>query len=164
MRRKRTNLQILAAAILAAVALLATDVAAELRVSATVSTPAVSIRVGNAYVGYRPLGPIRPLPCRGPIHRTIRHDVQVAHRLAWYTGMPQGELLRYRRFGYSWYEIARWLYLPGRVVRAAMSERGWNLFLHEGGYHAGYYGRHGRGGHRHDRYGDHYCEIYEYGR
>ncbi|MDD3642708.1 MAG: hypothetical protein PHQ19_04500 [Candidatus Krumholzibacteria bacterium] len=155
MRTKRMDLLVLVAMIFAAGALIATDVAAEVRFDATVRTPVMSIRIGNAYVGYRPVGRIRPLPVRGPIRRAVRFDIQVAHRLAWYTGMPQGELLKYRRYGYSWHEIGQWLSVPGRVVRAAMSERGWNRFLHEGGYHAGYFGDRGRDRNKRDRHDRH---------
>jgi len=159
MRTKRMNLLILAAMTFAVGTLIATDVLAELRVSAVVRTPVASIRVGNGPVGYRAVRQVRPLPARGRIYRTVRLDIEIANRLAWYTGVPQGELLRYRRFGYDWYEIGQWLYVPGRVVRAAMSERHWNRFLHQGGYHAEFYG-----GRKHRERGDRYCDVYEYRR
>ena len=157
MRTKRTDLLILAAMTIAVMTLAAADVAAAVRVSATVRTPVVTVHVGNVPVGHRVIRQVRPLPARGRFSRILTLDVQVAHRLAWYTGVQSGELLRYRRFGYSWYEIGRWLYVPGRVVRAAMTDRTWNLFLRQGGYYTGFYG----GQVRRDR-GDRHSEIYEY--
>lgn len=164
MRATRKRLAILAAAVFTAGVFMAADGAAQVLFDARVRTPVVSIRVGNALVGYRPAGPIRPLPYRGRMNRAIRHDVQVARRLAWYTGMPRGELLRYRRYGYTWYEIGQWLYVPGRVVRAAMSDRGWDRFLHAGGYHAMYDGGRGRGRRGDDRHRDRHRDDYGYRR
>ncbi len=146
MRTKRTKLLTFAAVTLAAGAFIAADVAAEVHFNATVHTPGVSIHVGNAPAGYRVARHIRPLPARGRIDRIAGHDNQVAHRLAWYTGMPAGELLKYRRYGYDWFEIGQWLSVPGRVVRAAMRERDWNHFLREHGYREGFNGGHRHGG------------------
>lgn len=159
MRTKRTDLLILAAVTLAVGTLIATDIAAEVRFSAAVRTPVVSVHVGSAPLGCRTVRQVRPLPARGRIHRTQRHDVIVAERLAWYTGVPAGEFLRYRRFGYSWYEIGQLLYVPGRVVRAAMNGESWQRYLHTAGYHD-----RRCGGYRHGKQCDAYCTVYEYRR
>ena len=88
MRRKRMNLLILAAMTFAAGTLIAADVAAEVRFSAAVRTPVVSVHVGSAPHGCRTVRQVRHLPARGRIYRTSRHDIIVAERLAWYTGVP----------------------------------------------------------------------------
>jgi hypothetical protein len=120
------------------------DAEAEVRVGAAVRTPNVSVRIGNTYCshygGYtRVRIPIR----RYPVYRIAERDRIIAHRLAWYTGVPARTLIRLRRYGYQWFEIGRWLRLPRPVVRAAMHHRSWNLFLRKGRLHAGYgLGRH----------------------
>ncbi len=133
MRRKRMMTIALAAMVLAACMMTVTDAAAGVRLTAAVRTPYVSVRIGNA-PAFRPVvGRIRPMPARRRIYRVLKNDVRIARRLAWYSGLPAGDLITYRRFGYSWFEIGRWFRMPGPVVRAAMSVRTWNRYLHAAG-------------------------------
>jgi hypothetical protein len=92
----------------------------------------VRVRVGNAPpVHYRTVR-VRRLPVFGRrIFRIAKQDQRIAHRLAMYTGVPEHELLRLRRFGYQWFEIGRWLHLPQQLVRAAMHKGTWKRFLRE---------------------------------
>ena len=55
-------------------------------------------------------------------------------------------------------EIGNWLYVPGRIVRAAMNQGSWNRFLRARGYCVQYHDR------RADRFGrgNRYCTVYEY--
>ncbi|UCF04839.1 MAG: hypothetical protein JSV33_13075 [bacterium] len=112
------------------------------RFNATIHTPNVRVRIGNTPTGYYYRG--RHLPIRRHHYYRIRQrDRAIAHRLAWYTGVPARELIRLRRSSYSWMEIGHWLYLPRRVVRAALNQRSWKRFLLEerlarcGGYRQG---------------------------
>ena len=84
------------------------------------------------------------MPVRRRVYRIAQHDLRVARRLAWYSGVPARELIRHRRYGYTWVEIGRWYHMPRRVVRAAMSRRHWNRLLHAEGYVAMYEDGHGR--------------------
>ena len=150
MRGKRMRKTILAAMVLTAVIMTATDVAAGVRVGAVVRTPNISLRIGNVPAGRRIAARrLRPMPVRRRIYRIVKHDIRIARRLAWYSGVHARELLRHRRQGYTWFEIGRWYYMPRRIVRAAMSPGRWNRLLHAEGYvawHEGGRGRdHGRG-------------------
>jgi len=160
MRTKRRILMTLAALAFAAATAMASDAVAEIQFSAVVHTPIVSVRIGTTPAGHPIMRPVRPLPLRRFVYRIGNNDVRIAERLSWYTGVPMAELLRHRRCGYSWYEIGSWLYVPGRVVRAAMNQGSWNRFLHTGGYYAQYYDRRmdnrGRG--------NRFSAVYECGR
>jgi hypothetical protein len=142
MRRERMRRTILKVVTFAAVAALAAQASAEIRVEARVHTPELSIYAGNAPSCYYGARPARRLPYRRAAYYEItRRDRKIAHRLAWYTGMPAKRLLRLRRRGYRWFEIGHWLYVPRPVVRAAMHRRSWNRFLREEHRHARMHGR-----------------------
>jgi hypothetical protein len=143
MNKKRMSLlSLLALIILVA----AQDAAAEIRVNATLHTPHMSVGIGNIPCGRHPRYAPAPLPIRGRRLRMVyRHDRAIARRLARYTGVPARRLIRLRRFGYTWFEIGRWLDLPRRVVSAAMHQRSWNRFLHRRLRHARRGIRRGRG-------------------
>lgn len=99
---------------------------AAIRVQATLRTPNVDIVIGNRPAVRRVL-PLRPLPVRAHLQAAVtRRDARIARRLARYTGVSRGEILRARRMGYTWREIGRWLDVPVRVLDAAMSSREWN--------------------------------------
>lgn len=105
------------------------SVAAEVRFEATVRTPNVSFHVGNTPV-YRAEYRRAPLSARrGHRYVLVARDRIIARRLARYTGVPVGDLLRLRRYGYTWFEIGRWLGVGPRVVRAAMHKKTWNRFM-----------------------------------
>ncbi len=121
---------------------IAQDARAEIRISAVVHTPNVSVRVGNNPSGYYYIHSDRRLPARRYMRYEItRRDRMIARRLTWYTGVPFGKLLRLRRHGYRWVEIGRWLHVPRPVVRAAMNQKSWNRFLREERRHARLYGK-----------------------
>jgi hypothetical protein len=145
MSRKLTRNIILAAMTFAAGTMIAVQAAAEVHFEAVVHTPEISVRVGNSPDGCPIYHHVRPLPDRGRMYRTIKRDLEIARRLSWYTGVPVGELLRYRRYDYTWIEIGQWLHVPGRIVIAAMDHNHWNRFNHEGRQFAEY-----RDGHRRD--------------
>ena len=141
---KKTRMRLLALAALTIVVGvgIAQDARAEIRISAVVHTPNVSVRVGNNPSGYYYIHPDRRLPARRYMRYEItRRDRMIARRLTWYTGVSFGKLLRLRRHGYRWFEIGRWLHVPRTVVRAAMHQRSWNRFLHEERRYARRYGR-----------------------
>lgn len=105
---------------------------AGIRFNATLHTPNVRVRVGNTPLGHYRVYKRGYLPIRRlQPYRIGKRDLKIAHRLARYTGVPARELIQLKRQGYSWIEIGRWLSLPRRVVRAAMHQRSWNLFLRE---------------------------------
>ena len=160
MRTQSKGLMILAALAFAAGTMIAAEAAAEVRFNAVVHTPAISVRIGTNPAGYPIMRQVRPLPARRFARRLARTDMQIAGRLSWYTRVPAGELLRYRRYGYGWYEIGSWLYIPRGVVRAAMHQGSWNRFLYAQGYDRRYRERHGewRG------HGEMYTVVYEYRR
>lgn len=104
---------------------------AGLRVRADVRVPGGVIRLQTTG---EPVRLIQRLPA--PNGRRVvmraeasRHDRQVARRLARYTGVERGELLRLRRLGYDWIEIGLWLELPRRAVRAAQHDASWERYL-----------------------------------
>jgi hypothetical protein len=101
-----------------------------IRFNVALHTPSVRVRIGNTPTGYYYRG--RHLPIRRHyIYRIRKQDRAIAQRLARYTGVPMRRLIQLRRYGYSWMEIGHWLYLPRRVVRAAMNHRSWKHFLRE---------------------------------
>jgi hypothetical protein len=109
---------------------IAQDAKAEIRFDATLRTPNVRVRIGNLPPSHYRSYKGGYLPVRRQMHyRITKHDRAVARRLARYTGVPAGELIQLKRYGYSWLEIGRWLYLPRPVVRAAMNQRSWKRFL-----------------------------------
>ncbi len=105
---------------------------AGIRFDVTMRTPNVRVRIGNTHPGrYRSVR-VRRLPIHGRrYYRISKKDRSIAHRLAVYTGVPERELLRLRRYGYQWFEIGRWLHLPRPAVRAAMHKGTWKRFLRE---------------------------------
>ena len=134
MKRLRTSLLAVAALALLVTMALVRDAEAEVRFSAALRTPTVSVRIGNAHRG--PYGHVRigRLPVRPRRHyRIVKHDRRVARRLARYTGVHFRELIRLRAYGYTWFEIGRWLRLPRRVVRAAFNKHSWKRFTRGGG-------------------------------
>ena len=105
---------------------------AEVRFSATLSTPNVRVRVGNTpAVHYRTVR-IKRLPIHGRfVYRLSKQDRDIAHRLALFTGVPAREMLQLRSYGYQWFEIGNWLRLPRSLVRAALHRGTWKRFLKE---------------------------------
>ena len=117
---------------------LARNAGAEVRVNASLHTPNMHLRIGNA--------PARPYPgimsghlrlARRHHYRVTARDRMIALRLARYTGVPAARLIRIRSYGYNWFEIGRWLHLPRPVIRAAMHPRSWNRYLRGQGRFAG---------------------------
>jgi hypothetical protein len=100
---------------------------AGVRVSATVRTPAITVRVGNTPRAFVP----RPLPVRRVYrHVPITHrDREIASRLEWYTGVPVKQMLFMKSRGYTWCEIGHWLGVSDGTVQAAMQYRTWKRFL-----------------------------------
>jgi hypothetical protein len=145
MKKILTRKITLAAMAFAAGMMITAQAAAEMHFEAAVITPSISVRVGNTPDGYPMIRQVNPLPARRTAYRTVRGDLEIARRLAWYTGVPVGQLLQHRRYDYSWFEIGEWLYVPGNVVRAAMDQQNWNRFLHREGYMAEYKNGHERG-------------------
>ena len=152
MKKKRMSLMAAGLA-LAFVTGFMTDARAGIRVAATVRTPEVSVHFDNgpSCNYYSRCGrEVRRLPDRRYMRYEItRRDRMIARHMAWYTGVPLRDLVRLRRRGYNWFEIGRWIYVPRRVVRAAMNRRSWDRFLREERRHARRHGkRHGRRKHR----------------
>lgn len=104
---------------------------AEVRISATLYTPNVHLRIGNApvspYAGFM----TGPLPVRRHYYEVTAHDRNIARRLARYTGVPVRRLILLRGYGYNWFGIGGWLHLPRPAVHAAMRQQSWNRFLRE---------------------------------
>jgi hypothetical protein len=135
MNKKRMSLLSLLALALLVLALpgIVQDAEAVIRVSASLHTPNVRVRVGNtSYSRYRHARVVRVPVRRRMYYRIAKHDWRIAQRLAWYTGVPAKKLIRLRRHGYRWFEIGRWLDLPRPVVQAAMHKRSWKRFLRTG--------------------------------
>jgi hypothetical protein len=130
MRKTRMSLLSLIVPTLLIGSCIAKDAEAGVRFDATLRTPNVRARIGNMppshYRSYK--GGYLPVRKHGH-YRVTKQDQAVAHRLALYTGVPAGELIKLKRYGYSWFEIGQWLYLPRPVVRAAMGEQSWKRFL-----------------------------------
>ena len=111
---------------------------AGIRVSATLRTPNVRVRLNNSPVchtcnyrcDYRNHRVHRDLM----VHRITKRDKRIAKRLAWYTGLPTREVLRLKRMGYDWRQIGRWLDVPPRVVRASLESRDWKRYR-DGDHH-----------------------------
>jgi hypothetical protein len=129
MRKTRLSMLILIELALLFVSGLSRSAEAGIRVTATLHTPDVHVRIGGAPRGYT----IGHLPVRRPgRHMVGRRDRAIALRLARYTGVPARRLIRLRTYGYTWFEIGRWLRLPPQVVRAAMDRRSWSRFRRSG--------------------------------
>ncbi len=145
-RMKKSSMAIAALALLAAL-MIVQDAEAEIRVSAALHTPGLSVRIGNAPAG--PYGSIRVghLPVRANArYRIVKRDRLIAGRLARYTRVPARELIRLRAYEYNWFEIGAWLRLPKAVVQAAFNRNSWSRFTCDGRKLAGR--RAGRGGHK----------------
>ena len=111
---------------------LVTDADAGVRVSATLRTPAVVVRVGHPPYALRYKDKTRRLPVRQyRVYTVTSNDWMVAGRLASVTRVAAQELIQLRRYGYTWFEIGHYLYLPPRVTRAALDHRTWKRFLRE---------------------------------
>jgi len=135
MNKKRMSLLSLMALALLVLALpgIARDAEAVITVRASLHTPNVRVGVGNtSYSRYRHARVVRIPVRRRTYYRIAKHDLRIAQRLAWYTGVPAKKLIRLRRNGYRWFEIGRWLDLPRPVVQAAMHKKSWNRFLRTG--------------------------------
>lgn len=106
------------------------EAVASVRVKATLDTPNLRITIGNTPTVYHNGYGRKPLPVRRTRNVSLyRQDWNVAARLGRYTGVPAKRLIRFRRMGYSWMEIGRWLELPRPVVRAAMHEASWHRLI-----------------------------------
>jgi hypothetical protein len=140
MKKERMRRTILAAMIFTAVAAIAMQAEAGIRVSASVNTPGARIHACNDPSCYHHIDLERRMPARRYDYyeyEVTRRDRKIARRLAWYTGVRKNRLLRMRRRGYHWFEIGRALRVPRPVVRAAFNQRSWNRFLHHEYRHAG---------------------------
>jgi len=137
-KRQITNWNLLTLSMLALLLLGAGDASARVRVRATVHTPYGAVRIDNSQRG-RYYAPRRHLD-----YTVTRYDRKIAKRLARYTGVSKGEILRLRRQGYRWSEIGRRLDVSRRVVRAAKHQGSWQRFLRD----ERRYARHGRSHHR----------------
>ncbi|HSG28115.1 MAG TPA: hypothetical protein VLA34_06525 [Candidatus Krumholzibacterium sp.] len=102
----------------------------DIRFDASINTPQLSVRIGNTPGGYRDHHRIRHLPARRVSQvRLVQADWRIAARLAWYTGTPEGRIIRLRRMGYRWDEIGMWLGMPRPAIRAAMQMKTWKRYL-----------------------------------
>jgi hypothetical protein len=135
----------LAALALSAAPVLVQDALAEVAFSATVRTPNVSISIGNIPTVYGGSYRVGYLPARSYMrYRIAERDRLIAGRLSWYTGVPAGELIRLRAYGYNWFEIGTWLRLPKAVVKASFNERKWDRFAYAGRHPGGHGPAHGK--------------------
>ena len=136
---------------------------AAVRVSATVRTPYVDVRIGTGGPNPHVAVVRQPMPIRRHVEfRITERDERIARRLARYTGAERQELLRLRRQGYSWVEIGRWLDVPAAAVYAAGDQQAWRRYLKSGhqvvkcgtdyrrGSERNEHGNRGRGGDRDD--------------
>ena len=132
MRKMRTTILSVTALAMFILPFKASNADAKVRVNATLRTPTVRIHVGNDYANYKRGYKRRHRPTRTHMYVWItRQDRAIAHRLAWYTGVPSREFIQLKRQGYRWPEIGRWFYVSRPVVRAAMQRRTWRRFLHD---------------------------------
>ena len=141
MNRKMKSVMAIAALALLATLVVARDATAEIRISAALHTPGLSVRIGNVPMG--PYGSVRVghLPARRNLHRRIvKRDRLIAVRLARYASVPVRELINLRVYGYNWFEIGAYLRLPKVVVRAAFNAKRWDRFT-RGGRHIARYGK-----------------------
>ena len=100
---------------------------ADVRVKATVQTPAVRIHVTNSPARHYVKGP-RPVKVTH-VYRISKHDRVIALRLAHYAGVPARRIVLMRERGLSWAQIGNRLSIPQYVVRAAFNARSWERFM-----------------------------------
>lgn len=109
---------------------------ADVRVQATLRTPAVRVSVDSSPRYHTERRVVRRTPVtmqRREIVRLTKQDRRIAKRLAWYTDVPKRELISLRKRGYEWMEIGMWLELPRSVVHAAYDQHSWKRFLRHDG-------------------------------
>lgn len=146
MKRIQASLMMLVAlGLLGSVA--AETASAGVRVTATLRTPTVRVRVGHAPGVCTANCACRVEPATVYVHRRGRISARertIAARLAWYAGVPTRRVVQLRRHGYTWMGVGRVLHLPRPVVRAAMNQRSWDRFVCHGAPSAGDLGPHRR--------------------
>lgn len=100
---------------------------ADVRVKATIKTPAVRIHVTNRpsrhYVERR-----RPIRV-ATVYRVTGRDRVIARRLQTYSGVPARRMILMKRRGLNWFQIGNRLRIPQYVVRAAVHTRSWKRFM-----------------------------------
>jgi hypothetical protein len=142
MEKKRMRQMTIAAVTFAAVAVIAMQASAEIRIVASVNTPGASVHACNVPSCYYGTGYYRRVPAIRHVHYEItKRDRKISRRLAYFSGVPAHKLVRLRRRGFRWFEIGRMIHVPCRVVRAAFNERSWNRFLHQELRHAKRHGK-----------------------
>jgi hypothetical protein len=131
MKKRMTLLSITALAVLVAPGLVR-NASADVRVSATVRTPIVTVRVGNTPFSHHRSFARKPLPVIYVQRHVIitRDDRRIAARLAQYTGVPAQDMLYLKSRGYTWYQIGRWIDVSDCALQAAMNNGTWNRFIH----------------------------------
>ncbi len=137
MKKERMRQMTIAAVTFAAVAVIAMQASAEVRIVASVNTPGVSVHACNVPSCYYGTYYDRRVPARRQMRYEINNrDKRIARRLAYFSGVPARELVRLRRRGFQWFEIGRMIHVPRTVVRAAFNQKSWNRFLHQERRHA----------------------------
>jgi hypothetical protein len=132
MERMRKSLLSLTALVLLIIPCIVQDTEAGTRFNATLRTPKVRVHVGNTSCGQcRSYGYKDYHVCKHQYCGITHRDRKIAKRLSWYTGVPARRLIRFKRYGYNWFEIGRRFRMPRYVVRAAMHKRSWKRFLYE---------------------------------
>lgn len=135
MKRIQASLMILVA--LGLVASVAAETAtAAVRVTATVRTPAIRVRVGAGPAVCSTHYGCRIEPATIHVHRRGAVTIQeraIAARLAFYAGVPTRRVIELRRSGYTWMGVGRFLHLRRPVVRAAMNQASWDRFCAQHG-------------------------------
>jgi hypothetical protein len=143
MKKERMRRMTIAAVTFAAVAVIAMQASAGIRIVASVNTPAASVHVCtvpscNYRIDYDRRVDVR----RHAYYEITNRDKRIARRLAYFTGVPARKLVNLRRRGFRWAEIGDMIHLPRPVVRAAFSQKSWDRFLRQERRHAKMYGKH----------------------
>jgi hypothetical protein len=126
MKRTQKQMLVMTALILGIMMASVHQAKAGLVVRARIGDPVVTVKVGHHEhrVVTRHLVPTVRFH-----HKITKKDRRVARRLAAVTCYRKGDLLDWRRAGYSWKRIARELDIPRRMVQAARSKASWERYL-----------------------------------
>jgi hypothetical protein len=103
---------------------------AGIRIHARVSTPAVTIHVGQGQrITRLPTCCVTHEHGRRDRHDRIDGDGRIASRLSRYHGVEKRALLRLRHQGLCWHEIGRRYGMRPAIVRAAFTTESWSRYL-----------------------------------
>ena len=142
MKKERMRQMTIAAVTFAAVAVIAMQASAEIRIVASVNTPVANVHVCNIpSCDYR-IDYNRRVPARRHMYYEItKRDKRIARRLAYFSGVPARKLVNLRRRGFRWFEIGNMIHVPRPVVRAAFNQKSWDRFLRQERRHARMHGK-----------------------